>query len=234
MKRCPECDFLYEDDQVLCDMEGAALVFEAHPAFEKAPVAGTTKPPVKSRRWQFAFLATSLAILAVSFPVLNNYRHLNSPVREAAAETSIGTSPAHAVETVNSAGQTIATPSIEKALPQPALDSGSPNNLEKTLPKPLPTISPEGNHSTERDIRLNEKVSPKTSQRKTAGLSRSIGNNRAKTGGIQIIEVRPRRSANFQIAQANPHAHEAASNKDSKISSFLKKTGRVLKKPFQF
>ena len=29
MKRCPECKFIYEDDQSLCDMDGVLLVFDA-------------------------------------------------------------------------------------------------------------------------------------------------------------------------------------------------------------
>ena len=29
MKRCPQCEFIYEDDQSLCDMDGVLLVFDA-------------------------------------------------------------------------------------------------------------------------------------------------------------------------------------------------------------
>ena len=29
MKRCPECEFIYEDDQSLCDMDGILLVFDS-------------------------------------------------------------------------------------------------------------------------------------------------------------------------------------------------------------
>ncbi len=36
MKRCPECKFVYEDDQSLCDMDGILLVFDS----QKLP-----KPP---------------------------------------------------------------------------------------------------------------------------------------------------------------------------------------------
>ncbi len=28
MKRCPQCEFIYEDDQSLCDMDGVLLVFD--------------------------------------------------------------------------------------------------------------------------------------------------------------------------------------------------------------
>ena len=29
MKRCPQCDFIYEDDQSLCDMDGVLLVLDS-------------------------------------------------------------------------------------------------------------------------------------------------------------------------------------------------------------
>ena len=32
MKRCPECEFIYEDEQTMCDMDGAMLAFDASSA----------------------------------------------------------------------------------------------------------------------------------------------------------------------------------------------------------
>ena len=29
MKRCPQCEFIYEDDQSMCDMDGVLLVFDS-------------------------------------------------------------------------------------------------------------------------------------------------------------------------------------------------------------
>ncbi len=29
MKRCPQCEFIYEDDQSLCDMDGVLLVLDS-------------------------------------------------------------------------------------------------------------------------------------------------------------------------------------------------------------
>ena len=28
MKRCPQCEFIYEDEQTMCDMDGAVLAFD--------------------------------------------------------------------------------------------------------------------------------------------------------------------------------------------------------------
>ena len=40
MKRCPQCEFIYEDDQSLCDMDGVLLVFDARTLPSVLIVAG--------------------------------------------------------------------------------------------------------------------------------------------------------------------------------------------------
>ncbi|CAN5785162.1 hypothetical protein BH18ACI4_BH18ACI4_21130 [soil metagenome] len=48
MKRCSQCDFIYEDEQRLCDMDGHELVSE--PTLQPLQVSATnppTKPPVR-------------------------------------------------------------------------------------------------------------------------------------------------------------------------------------------
>ena len=40
MKRCPECEFIYEDDQSLCDMDGILLVFDSQKLPKPAKLLG--------------------------------------------------------------------------------------------------------------------------------------------------------------------------------------------------
>ena len=49
MKRCPQCEFIYEDDQSLCDMDGVLLVFDSrnlpnHHALATVPAKPSTAP----------------------------------------------------------------------------------------------------------------------------------------------------------------------------------------------
>ena len=37
MKRCPQCEFIYEDEQNTCDMDGTILAFDASVAAANAP-----------------------------------------------------------------------------------------------------------------------------------------------------------------------------------------------------
>ena len=67
MKRCPQCEFIYEDDQSLCDMDGVLLVFDSR----KLPNlhALTTVPAVpaapKAQRRNRAVPAFATLVLAL-------------------------------------------------------------------------------------------------------------------------------------------------------------------------
>ena len=49
MKRCPQCEFLYEDEQSLCDMDGILLVYDSRQLPHLQAIATTTTQlPVKN------------------------------------------------------------------------------------------------------------------------------------------------------------------------------------------
>jgi hypothetical protein len=62
MKRCPQCEFIYEDDQICCDMDGINLVFDP-----PAPAAISQQPAGSKASTSRRSL---LAICAVVFGVL--------------------------------------------------------------------------------------------------------------------------------------------------------------------
>jgi len=59
MKRCPKCEFIYEDDQSLCDMDGVLLVFDTR----KLPNLYTAKTATKRNRAVPAFATVILALV---------------------------------------------------------------------------------------------------------------------------------------------------------------------------
>jgi outer membrane biosynthesis protein TonB len=64
MKRCPQCEFIYEDDQSLCDMDGVLLVFDSRTLPNHHAL--TTVPPVsKTQRRNRAVPAFATLILAL-------------------------------------------------------------------------------------------------------------------------------------------------------------------------
>lgn len=50
MKRCPQCEFIYEDDQSLCDMDGVLLVFDSRKLPNLHALATVSAGPKTHRR----------------------------------------------------------------------------------------------------------------------------------------------------------------------------------------
>ena len=50
MKRCPQCEFIYEDDQSLCDMDGVLLVFDSRTLPNLHALATVPAVPKAQRR----------------------------------------------------------------------------------------------------------------------------------------------------------------------------------------
>ena len=50
MKRCPQCEFIYEDDQSLCDMDGVLLVFDSRTLPNLHALATVPAVPKTQRR----------------------------------------------------------------------------------------------------------------------------------------------------------------------------------------
>jgi outer membrane biosynthesis protein TonB len=175
MKRCPQCEFIYEDDQSLCDMDGVLLVLDSRNLpnpHALAPIpAKSAKPQPKRSRAVPAFATLILAlVLGMVYYVSIHRRAAQNTYTPSAAE-------AIAPEPV--------TPVVNPT-PEPSEEVKAPAPQES---KPAPAKQPE----TRAGKKLPVKTEPPTTQTKTE----------------------PKKD-------------------DSKVGSILKKTGRILKKPFKF
>ena len=175
MKRCPQCEFIYEDDQSLCDMDGVLLVFDSrnlpnHNALATVP----TKSQPRRNRAVPAFATLILVLVLGMVYYVSTQRKATQPVIE---------TPASAASTSIPAPEVNPTPQVQ---PTPANDASQiPARAEE--PKPAPT-----KQSAAAPVK---KASVKT----------------------------------MTATQSNEPKKE-----DSKVGSILKKTGRILKKPFKF
>ena len=175
MKRCPKCEFIYEDDQSLCDMDGALLVFDArtlpnHHALQTVPAIKTT--PKRNRAVPaFATVILALVLGLVYYVSVHRKATQNSYTPPAPSAAASGSNPVPEVN-VNPTPET--QPPVEERKPEaakPAAAAAAPAPVKKAAPKPAPT----------------------------------------------------------------PAKAKAQEKKDeSKVNSILKKTGRILKKPFKF
>ena len=172
MKRCPQCEFIYEDDQSLCDMDGVLLVLDTRTLPHPHALAPLPKRPVRRNRAVPAFATLILVlVLGLVYFVLTQ-RKTYTPAA-AAVPVSIPTPEAQPSE----------TPKEEPP---------------KEEPKP---------EAKEAETKPTEATSVKKPVTKAATASQT---------------TKP-------TATQQPPKKE-----DSKVNSILKKTGRILKKPFKF
>ena len=207
MKRCPLCDFIYEDEQSLCDMDGYELVADSGLL---SRLDNTTTVPVElpqptsswGRRLALPTFATVI-LGAVLFLVYYVPTHLT--VRQS------NYSPTK-VTTGSQSGQTL-SPAVE------AMTTASPTNVPQSSPSPE---SEKPNEQAEDNTSSSETLAPSTSP--------SPAPKRAEKKH-KIATAQPVGANQENRFKRQEHPDE---KKDSKISSFLKKTGRILKKPFEF
>lgn len=176
MKRCPQCEFIYEDDQSLCDMDGVLLVLDSrnlpnHHALATVPA----KPQPRRNRAVPAFATLILALVLGMVYYVSTQRKAIEPVIE---------TPAANAATSNPAPEVNPTPQAQPS--QESEASQVPPQIEE--PKPAPT-------------------------KKTATVP---------------VKKAPVKNANTSTSS------EPKKKDDSKVGSMLKKTGRILKKPFKF
>jgi hypothetical protein len=270
MKRCSQCDFIFEDDQRVCDFDGTELtaIPEPMPLAQKISPSLSTLPdlhPSPIRR--FIHSPISLAVLALAGVTLSA---LLIGIYDSASEpnikqnTDLTSNAQRQNETVN-------------AVPQaPSENSDHANQVTK------PTLI-----STQRKIRANEKSAsitpmlkwdpaasrPRTPQsraasrpgpstsklearatsRKAASKTRRANTNREAqarshpaASPIGVIASNPMRAATptrvsqrssaAQVAnrRTSSESESARQKRDSKLVAILKKTGRILKRPFEF
>lgn len=127
MKRCPQCEFIYEDSQSLCDMDGRDLVYDIRPLQGSGATAksgATTKPA--SRRSAAAFIGIVLAVvvLAIGYASVEQTLSQNSDFTLPPAITDKQQSSLHPGALTPAA---VATPSVNQAPREPVGPSETPD-----------------------------------------------------------------------------------------------------------
>src|SRR5712671_758625 len=229
MRRCPVCDFIYEDDDKLCAMDGTSLVNHSGPlAWEESalPQSSQSPPPTNSHGRGLTLIASGVILAIALFLYFHNVSRRNIlQSNPGAAKTYNPSPPADrnpaAVIPVEAASPFItpsqalnSTPAKTDAPrksyrvrerddhdPFRAVETGTP------LPKPLPSFTPaRAKVDVPPDKAVTSPVKP------SLPLSASVPSAKPKQ------DVKP--TDNNQ-------------KNESKITSFFKKAGRVLKKPFK-
>jgi hypothetical protein len=187
MKRCPQCEFIYEDDQSLCDMDGVLLVFDSRtlPNLALAPLEAQVVATGPKAHWRHrTFPAMAALILATVFSLV----YFVSTNRTVPAPPAVS-------------GASIAVPPSELPSPTDANEA-------------VPPLAAE-NDGVPAEASETPKEEPKPAEHKAPTPAPAAA-----------------KKATSKTAESKPAVEPKKD--DSKVNSILKKTGRILKKPFKF
>lgn len=254
MKLCPQCEFLYEDDQVFCDMDGESLVHDGRSeAFsDAAPAVIAASPKHSRRRIIFVTMIAGVLFSALLFFVYYASSHsfdsdLASRNRKPEANV-LQQNPAAHVD--NSGTQSVASPSeslLAKPSESPSVSADEPAGQSE--PAAIQTTSQttskaKNNTSNANDSRLmiSKQVPPLpqlnplprllppqrlSAAKPTATSAASRISGKQKVTNQTTTET----SQKSLIVEVKPAGRNAT--KRSKVGAFFKKTGRMLTKPFK-
>ncbi|HEX5704370.1 MAG TPA: hypothetical protein VFX97_14295 [Pyrinomonadaceae bacterium] len=232
MKRCPECEFLYGDEQECCDMDGTVLRFTSFLP-QVAPPQPTARKDLKSIR---SVLAIPLLALIVIGSVLVTLYRAAPPKSSASSATS---QPAVANEVPKapvSDSPEVAEPASPakpvEASPVPATHARDPfakpsqprsSANEKRITEKRISIEPATRVQISTPAPVINAPKPTPNQTLPAPAESPKAAVRSNT-----ISVPPKPSPD----KPTPQSKTQNQDKDSKIKSLFKKAGRILKKPF--
>ncbi len=255
MKLCPQCQFIYEDDQNLCDMDGKALVYDNRPG-----VFPDTLPAVTGRKRPNAQLKFRVvpAVAAFVFPALLCLAYYASaPLWDSKptspslkAETSETSSPPQIAPLQNNFSSPTAAQSSQSPINPPvAPESGSVSahelpetTAQQSASVPVVTKPTDGMKTEDNSLGISRHLQPLPGLTPLPRLASPRRLPAAKSEQKPGSTTTPRKQAltnqkaargsqTALIVEVKPAMTEAT--KRSKVVGFLKRTGRLLKKPFQ-
>ena len=232
MKLCSQCEFIYEDDQELCDMDGAQLVYE--PTLEHVFPRNETQAKVELER---TVPATSL----VALPRPSQPQTLpadNSGTRRKFA-LQIAAGFALAVVTF------LAFYAYPSSLRGSNNVSGSPIVNQPAKVEPT-NLAPAASSTFAFDPSENQNAKPEVSR---SADEPNNGNSKphAVVPALPGLKPLPRlkplptlkpiprfgERQSLTVGRKTTVIQNPPAKKESRFGSFLKKTGRIFKKPFK-
>jgi cytoskeletal protein RodZ len=244
MKRCLQCEFVYEDEQGVCDMDGSELVHEAE-SLPLPPLASIPSEPdvvtAKSAPRNFAVPAFAGIILAVLL-FIAYYATTHTPPRPNATQAIANTPIPQATPDLNPQpppATVTAEPIAETTTPDTTVPDTKPATIARLNSGPvLVASSPEHDRGAV-VIRLTNGATIRADDAwqkregiwyRQNGVVTFLKRNRVRT----IEKPAPIRPATLKPAEKKPRPEAADKKKESRVTSILKTTGRILKRPFKF
>lgn len=257
MKLCPQCEFIYEDDQNLCDMDGEALVYDTRlGVFPGTVPAVTGATPTKSR----VRIIVMAVVAGLVFPTLLCLAYYaSSPLpgstftsRSLKAETSETRPPPQIASQDNSSSSPATNPPQSPTSPEADPESGtiSAHELSDTSAQQsarrhlVAKATDDAMKTSDKSLGISRHLPPlprltplprlPPPQRLPAAKPEDKQPGSTTTLQRQVLTSQKVAMASQKalIVEVKPASRNAT--RRSRLGAFLKKTGRILKKPFKF
>ena len=214
MKRCPQCEFIYEDDQNCCDMDGIALVFT-----QTTPAPVPTSPKRNGPRRSLLSVCgvvLGVVILAIAYASLERAITVSSEsafVSDASASQQVPQD-----QSTSAPAEQVTSPAVE-----PEVGAGAENPSVSMVSETAQASRAAASDPNARELAL-----------KSMGTE-PLRRNRLGTRGVVVgtIPEQTRIDSSRQQTEMIRSTDAGPEKKDSKVVSIVKKTGRLLKKPFK-
>ena len=210
MKRCPQCEFIYEDEQNCCDMDGVDLVFDHQAVSGTSEKSLAAKPAVRrSVVASIVGVVFGVVVLAVGYASLERAISQNPEA------------PLPAPAAVNKP-----TPVAPK---RPSKLDPISENAAETAEVATVATNPDAEPISQ---------TADASQLREPQPARSAANG-LTLQTLPRAKVQSRTTSTFKVVGRPPVATQAGAQprpetrKDSKLVSVVKKTGRFFTKPFK-
>jgi len=226
MKRCPQCEFTFDDEQEFCDFDNTELV------------PGTQPPPIPlSRTRRLAQSPFPLALVMIvgvlsSALVIGYYESVNQPNVNLSSNTETRSSGAGVIPPVQVDTRAQARTPPER--PTTITTQRRISTVQGSPAMPASMIRWPSQKSHSRSSRAghgpsNSQLAATHTRHKKANSSLETRNQK-RLGSPQLVQQRHSiaRNGAWNNTESMHHA------KDSKLVALLKTTGRLLKRPFGF
>ncbi len=222
MKRCSQCEFIYEDDQSVCDMDGQSLTSDY--AFPAASTSGEKSASTgKSSSLRGIALPAGAGLLMALLFSVGFYASADT-VQPATATTipQVTNELSEAGPPFSFAQASVSAPTTELPLPASEPEDGTAIQAEDTA------INAAKRAHVDRDkLTIARSLPPLPRVRPLPRLP--------------VAKPVDRESANITVVRSTVHSQPRKANaeqahptkRESKVGGFLKKTGRFVSKPFK-
>ena len=138
MKRCPQCEFIYEDDQSLCDMDGVLLVLDSR-TLPNIRALTTVPAKVQPRRNRAVpAFATMILVLVLGMVYYVSTRRHTVPTTVEAPATSNPAPVANPTPEAQPSTESKQPPTVETKSPPAKKAAAKTVSVSVSQPKPSP------------------------------------------------------------------------------------------------